>query len=56
VRTCPHAAVEIVDYEDVTAAKVVDLACWGCGACVVNCPVQAIELVGQPMPAWMQGA
>jgi len=54
VRSCPHAAVEIADYEDVVAARVVDLACRGCGACVANCPVRAIELVGQAMPAWMQ--
>jgi heterodisulfide reductase subunit A len=56
VRTCPHAAVEIVDYEDVTAARVVDLACRGCGACVANCPVRAIDLLGQAMPAWAQSA
>mgnify|MGYP005856522973 CR=1 FL=1 len=54
VRTCPHAAVEIAEYEDVVAARVADLACRGCGACVANCPVRAIELVGQAMPAWMQ--
>ena len=30
-----------------------DLACQGCGVCVVNCPVQAIALGGQAMPAWM---
>lgn len=54
VRSCPHAAVEIADYEEVVAACVVDLACRGCGACVANCPVRAIELVGQAMPAWMQ--
>jgi len=52
VRTCPHAAIDIVDYETVTAARVEDLACRGCGACVTNCPVQAIELVGQSVPTW----
>ena len=55
VRSCPHAAIEITAYEQVEAARVVDLACRGCGACVTNCPVQAIELLGQAMPAWMQG-
>lgn len=56
VRTCAHAAVEIADYDEVKAARVVDLACQGCGACVANCPVQAIAWVGQAMPAWMQGS
>jgi len=54
VRTCPHAAVEIAAYEQVTAARVVDLACYGCGACVANCPVQAISLWGLSVPAWAQ--
>ena len=58
VRTCPHAAVEIAEYEQVIAARVMALACYGCGACVVNCPVRAIELVGDaselvPVPAWL---
>lgn len=53
VRTCPHAAVEIVTLDDVTAAHVAELACWGCGACVGNCPVQAITLSDQASPAWM---
>ena len=65
IRTCPHAAVELADYQAVTdgdglpvrsavtAARVVDLACRGCGACLANCPVRAIELVGQQLPAWM---
>jgi len=53
IRSCPHAAVEMADYDDVTAARVVDLACQGCGVCAVNCPVQAIDLVGQTAPAWM---
>jgi len=56
VRTCAHAAVEIADYGEVKAARVVDLACQGCGACIANCPVQAIEWVGQAAPAWMQGS
>jgi len=56
VRTCPHAAVEMADYDEVIAARVVDLACRGCGACVANCPVRAIDLVGQVMPAWAQSA
>jgi len=57
VRTCPHAAVQVVEYEDmdVVAARVDELAFWGCGACASNCPVQAIEMVGQEMPAWVQG-
>ncbi len=53
IRTCPHAAVELADNGEVVAAKVVDLACWGCGACVANCPVQAISMVGQVLPAWV---
>ncbi|MBC7234413.1 MAG: 4Fe-4S binding protein [Chloroflexi bacterium] len=65
VRTCPHAAVEVVEYPvgrngdasaGVVAALVSELACQGCGACVGNCPVRAIELVGQALPAWMQAA
>lgn len=56
VRTCPHAAVEIVADETSTAAQVFALACWGCGACAGNCPVQAITLLGQSAPAWMQTA
>lgn len=52
VRTCPHAAIDIVDYGTVTAARVDDLSCRGCGACVTGCPVQAIELVGQATPQW----
>lgn len=56
VRTCPHAAVEIVTTKDVTAARVAELACYGCGACVSNCPVQAITLSDQAWPAWMQPA
>ena len=54
VRTCPHAAVEIVTRDNVTAAHVAELACRGCGACVANCPVQAISLVDQAWPAWME--
>jgi heterodisulfide reductase subunit A-like polyferredoxin len=53
VRTCPHAAVEIAEYEDAVAARVFEYACEGCGACIANCPVQAIEWVGRTMPAWM---
>jgi heterodisulfide reductase subunit A len=56
IRTCPHAAVELAEEQDVVAAKVVELACQGCGACVANCPVRAITLVGQWMPAWVQGS
>ena len=56
VRTCPHAAVEIAEYEDVMAARVMELACQACGACVTNCPVQAIERVGAVAPVWMQSA
>ncbi len=52
VRTCPHIAIEIAAYEQVTAARVVDLACRGCGACVANCPVKAISLLGLDVPAW----
>lgn len=54
IRTCPHIAVELAQYEQVTAARVVDVACRGCGACVSNCPVQAIDLVGDMVPAWLQ--
>ncbi|MHB1293409.1 MAG: 4Fe-4S dicluster-binding protein [Anaerolineae bacterium] len=53
VRTCPHAAIEIVDSDTAVAAQVVDLACRGCGACVANCPVQAIALVGDTPPDWL---
>lgn len=56
IRTCPHIAVELVRYQQVTAAMVVDVACRGCGACVANCPVQAIELVGPMVPAWLHAA
>ncbi|HHX42594.1 MAG TPA: 4Fe-4S binding protein [Chloroflexi bacterium] len=56
VRTCPHAAIEIVTRHDRTAAHVVELACRGCGACVGNCPVQAISLSNHAWPAWMQAA
>lgn len=56
IRTCPHIAVELARYEQLTAARVVDVACRGCGACVANCPVQAIELVGPMVPAWLQAA
>ncbi|MHB1355822.1 MAG: 4Fe-4S dicluster-binding protein [Anaerolineae bacterium] len=56
IRTCPHIAVELARYEQVTAARVVDVACRGCGACVANCPVQAIELIGSMVPAWLQTA
>jgi heterodisulfide reductase subunit A len=51
VRTCPHAAAEIVEYAageggwTVTAACVDVWACRGCGACAANCPVKAIEMV-----------
>jgi len=54
IRTCPHTAVDLADNGEVVAAQVVDLACWGCGACVANCPVQAISMVGQTLPAWIQ--
>jgi heterodisulfide reductase subunit A-like polyferredoxin len=53
LRTCPHAAVEIVPYEGAIAARVMDLACQGCGQCVTNCPARAIELIGQAYPVWM---
>jgi len=45
IRTCPHQAVELRAWEDVTAAYVVPEACWGCGMCVANCPVRAITLM-----------
>ena len=48
--------MELARYEQLTAARVVDVACRGCGACVANCPVQAIELVGPMVPAWLQAA
>jgi Pyruvate/2-oxoacid:ferredoxin oxidoreductase delta subunit len=53
LRTCPHAAVEVVPYEGAIAARVMELACQGCGQCVTNCPAQAIELIGQAYPAWI---
>jgi len=56
IRTCPHAAVELTNYGQVTAAKVIDLACFGCGECASNCPVRAISLQGADVPAWIQDA
>jgi heterodisulfide reductase subunit A-like polyferredoxin len=53
LRTCPHAAIEMVDYdEETSAARVAEMACYGCGACVANCPVQAIALTTADLPAW----
>jgi len=56
IRSCPHAAVELAPYGQVTAAKVIDLACFGCGACAANCPVWAITLQGSAVPVWLQEA
>lgn len=53
VRTCPRAAVEVVEREGVTAAYVERASCWGCGMCVAHCPVQAISLEGQTLPSWL---
>jgi ferredoxin len=55
LRSCPHAAVEIVAYpeEQILAARILSLACEGCGTCISNCPVRAIAFEGQLLPAWM---
>ncbi len=53
VRTCPHAAAEVVEREGITAAYVEKAACWGCGICAAHCPVQAIALKGQAVPSWL---
>ena len=44
IRSCPHHAIE-VDQEK-QAAKVIDLACQGCGICAGECPAKAIQLKG----------
>lgn len=44
IRSCPHHAIE-VDQEK-QAAKVIDLACQGCGICAGECPARAIQLKG----------
>lgn len=55
LRTCPHAAIEMIDYDaETTAAHVAEMACYGCGGCVANCPAQAISLSTAGLPAWMQ--
>ena len=44
IRSCPHHAIE-VDHEKQTA-KVIDIACQGCGICAGECPAKAIQLKG----------
>jgi len=44
IRSCPHHAIE-VDHEK-QAAKVIDLACQGCGICAAECPAKAIQHKG----------
>lgn len=44
IRSCPHHAIE-VDKEK-QAAKIIDLACQGCGICAGECPAKAIQLRG----------
>jgi heterodisulfide reductase subunit A2 len=41
-RSCPHQAIA-TDYEN-QAARVVEVACEGCGVCVGECPAKAIKL------------
>ncbi len=44
IRTCPHVAICIEPQN--RTAKVVDIACYGCGICTGECPTKAIELQG----------
>ncbi len=44
IRTCPHQAIEVDPTKK--AAKVVALACQGCGICAGECPAKAIQLKG----------
>jgi len=46
LRSCPHGAVEVV-FDDMTrgkAARIIDIACDGCGVCVAECPARAIHM------------
>jgi heterodisulfide reductase subunit A-like polyferredoxin len=46
LRSCPHGAVEVV-FDDATtgkAARIIDVACDGCGMCVAECPARAIQM------------
>jgi len=44
IRSCPHQAVEVDPVKK--AARVIDLACQGCGICTGECPAKAIQLKG----------
>lgn len=44
IRSCPHHAIEVD--EEKRTAKVIDLACQGCGICAGECPARAIRLKG----------
>jgi len=44
IRTCPHQAIEVDPAKK--AAKVMALACQGCGICAGECPAKAIQLKG----------
>jgi len=44
IRSCPHRAIEVDPVKK--AAKVVDVACQGCGICAGECPAKAIQLNG----------
>jgi len=46
LRSCPHGAVEVV-FDDTTrgkAARIIDMACDGCGLCAAECPAKAIQM------------
>ncbi len=44
IRSCPHHAIEVDSVKK--SAKVIDLACQGCGICTSECPAKAIQLKG----------
>jgi len=44
IRSCPHHAIEVDPVKKI--AKVIDLACQGCGICTAECPAKAIQLKG----------
>ncbi len=45
-RPAPTTAIEQVEEDGKTVARVIKTACKGCGACVPVCPVDAIDLQG----------